>query len=386
MPSRLRRCDGKPAVAHEKGVEHLRGITGGRQARSTGAGLHPRGRSGATTDSSGMSHLPDPSPVFESYWRFAAERQAMYERRLSGAPAPWTNNAVLGSFRFTNVFRASDRVSQYLIRDVIYGGESSPDEILFRVLLFRFFNKIGTWELLERELGPLVLATFDPGRADIVLSRARARGCRIYSNAYIVPPVPGWRTPKHTGHVRLAVDLSCERFADRIRSSGSLEKLFLLLRGVPGLGDFLAYQFAIDICYSQVVEHDENEFVVAGPGALDGLSKVFPGMDLRRAAEVIRALTEDQDRWFQQFGLSFSGLFGRRLHQIDVQNLFCEISKYARVAHPDYPGIAGRTRIKQRFEALGPLPAPFFPPKWGLQVPASPPAAAVPQGDQLALV
>lgn len=333
-----------------------------------------------------MSCLPDPSPVFESYWRFAAERQAMYERRLCGAPAPWTEDAILRSFRFTNVFRASDRVSQYLIREVIYRNDPSPNEIVFRVLLFRFFNKIETWELLEHELGPVTLETFDPDRADDVLSRARAHGRRIYSNAYIVPPVPGWRTPKHAGHLRLAVDLAEEGFADRVRSSGGLEELFLLLRSVPGLGDFLAYQFAVDVCYSPVVDHDEDEFVVAGPGALDGLSKVFPGMDLRRAAEVIRALTEEQDRWFEHFGFAFSGLFGRRLHLIDVQNLFCEISKYARVAHPEFPGVAGRTRIKQTFTALGPLPAPFFPPKWDLRVLASSSEAAVSRGENPVLV
>ncbi len=334
-----------------------------------------------------MSCPPKASRVFESYWRFAAERQKIYEWRLRGTPEPWTEDTILGSFRFTNVFRASDRVSQYLIRDVIYRGDVSPDEILFRVLLFRFFNKIETWELLERELGPLALATFDPARADIALTRARARGCRIYSNAYIVPPVPGWRTPKHAGHVWLAVELASKGLADHVHSSGGLEELFLLLRGVPGLGNFLAYQLAVDVCYSPVVDHDENEFVVAGPGALDGLSKVFPGMELHHAANVIRALTEEQEHWFERFGLSFSGLFGRRLHLIDVQNLFCEISKYARVAHPEYPGVSGRTRIKQTFKASGPLPAPFFPPKWGLCVPVAPSAEAdLPPGGRLGFV
>lgn len=315
--------------------------------------------------------LPSPSPVFESYWRFAAERQAMYERRLSGLAAPWTDDAVLRSFRFTNVFRASDRVSQYLIRNVIYQGDQSPDEVLFRILLFKLFNKIETWELLEREFGTLSLTTFDPSRVDVMLSRARAQGCRIYSNAYIIPSVPGWRTPKHAGHLRLAVALAEQGFTERVRSSGNLQELFILLRGVPGLGDFLAYQFAIDVCYSAVVDHAEDEFVIAGPGALDGLSKVFPGLDLRRAGQVIRQLTNEQEQWFDAFGLSFSGLFGRRLHLIDVQNLFCEISKYARVVHPEFLGVAGRTRIKQTFRPFGPLPAPFFPPKWGLLVPDS---------------
>jgi hypothetical protein len=318
-----------------------------------------------------VAGLPDPSPVFETYWRFAAERQAIYERRLHGVPAPWTDDAILGSFRFTNVFRASDRVSQYLIRELIYRRDPAPPEVMFRILLFRFFNRIETWELLEHELGAIALGSFDPATAGAVLASARTRGARIYSNAYIVPPLPGTQSPKHTGHLRLAVDLVEAGLAHRVGASGGLEELFLLLRTTPGLGNFLAYQLAVDICYSPLVGHDENEFVVAGPGALDGLAKVFPRMDLRQAADVIRALTEDQDHWFEHFGLRFSGLFGRRLHLIDVQNLMCEISKYARVAHPEYPGVAGRTRIKQTFREFGPLPAPYFPPKWGVELPAA---------------
>lgn len=318
-----------------------------------------------------MTRLPDTSPVFESYWRFAAERHAMYERRLSGQASPWTDDPILRSFRFTNAFRAADRVSQFLIREVIYEGDPSADETVFRILLFKFFNKIDTWEYLERELGPVTIGTFDPCRADALLTRARSAGRRVYSNAYIIPPLPGRASPKHAGHLQLALELAEAGFADQVRSTGGLAELFALLRGIPGLGDFLAYQFAIDLAYSTVVDHDEDDFVMAGPGALDGLSKVFPGMDLRRAADVIRTMTDEQDHWFEHFGLTFAGLFGRRLHLIDVQNLFCEISKYARVAHPEFAGVAGRTRIKQVFRAAGAIAEPWFPPKWQLRFPAT---------------
>ena len=33
-----------------------------------------------------------------------------------------------------------------------------------------------------------------------------------------------------------------------------------------------------------------------------------------------------------------------------MQNLFCEIDKYARVAYPQFSGLDGRSRIKQRFQ------------------------------------
>src|SRR3546814_5759951 len=93
--------------------------------------------------------------VYDSYWRFAAERQRIFYRRALGSPWPWTDNPVMAVFKFTNAYRASDRVSQYLIRHVIYRGDlpASIDEVVFRILLFKLFNKIETWEKLEGALG-----------------------------------------------------------------------------------------------------------------------------------------------------------------------------------------------------------------------------------------
>jgi 5-hmdU DNA kinase, helical domain len=70
-----------------------------------------------------------PTVVFDTYWRFAVERQNVFFRRIRGDPAPWTTDQVLRVHKFTNAYRASDRVSQYLIRHVIYTGDHSPREI-----------------------------------------------------------------------------------------------------------------------------------------------------------------------------------------------------------------------------------------------------------------
>jgi hypothetical protein len=50
-----------------------------------------------------------PSKVFDTYWRFAAERQEIFFRRIAGAPPPWTADPILREFKFTNAYRASDR-------------------------------------------------------------------------------------------------------------------------------------------------------------------------------------------------------------------------------------------------------------------------------------
>ena len=73
-----------------------------------------------------------------------------------------------------------------------------------------------------------------------------------------------------------------------------------------------------------------------------------------------------QAREFERLGLSFETLWGRALQLIDCQNLFCEVDKYSRVAHPDVVGRTGRTRIKQRFEENAELIEYWYPPKWGL--------------------
>ncbi|MGH3405134.1 MAG: nucleotide kinase domain-containing protein [Streptosporangiaceae bacterium] len=309
-----------------------------------------------------------PTPVFATFWRFAAERQAVYQARLAGQPGPWTSDPVLAAHRFTNCYRAADRVSQYLIRHVSYAGSQQPEEVIFRILLFKFFNRPSTWQLLAAAAaaGEVTWAGFDPGRCDRVLSEAFAAGQRLYSAAYIVPPPAMGAVRKHTNHLRLIAAMMDGGIAGRILAAGSLEEVYRILRACPAIGDFLAYQLSIDLNYSAVVNHDEMEFVVPGPGARDGIAKCFGPAGGGIEAEIIRHAADEQDRYFGLLGLRFDGLPGRPMQLIDVQNWFCETSKYARVTHPGVTGPSGRSRIKQRFSpAAGPVTA-WFPPKWSL--------------------
>jgi hypothetical protein len=125
------------------------------------------------------------TPVYDTYWRFAAERQEIFFRRLAGEPAPWTANPVMQRHKFTNSYRASDRVSQFLIRNVIYRDDLPSDarEVVFRVVLFKLFNRIDTWRLLEKEIGPITLPEYKYERYDAVLTAALTAGRRIYSAA-----------------------------------------------------------------------------------------------------------------------------------------------------------------------------------------------------------
>lgn len=314
------------------------------------------------------------SDVLASYWKLAAERQRVYHARLAGEPEPWTHDEIVSHYRFTNAYRAADRVSQDLIH-VIYTGSQDPDDVLLRILLYRFFNKPETWQAIEGTLGEVTAAAFDARACGAILDQALAQGDRIYSAAYIVPPPPFGHQRKHRNHLALIEIMISGGLGQSLQEAASLQDVFHLLLAYPSLGPFLAFQLTIDLNYSTLIDFDEDDFVVAGPGALSGLTKCFPDAREIPASDLIRWMVDTQEDQLAHYELDFQDLFGRRLKLIDCQNLFCETDKYARVAHPEVAGVGNRTRIKQQFTANGPLEAPRFPPKWGLE-PMPPRAAA----------
>ncbi|YCI07150.1 putative DNA base hypermodification protein (plasmid) [Ensifer sp. D2-11] len=308
--------------------------------------------------------------VYESYWRFAAERQHIFFKRAKRMPQPWTRNSVLSTYKFTNAYRASDRVSQYLIRNVIYRDDlpSSNAEIFFRIILFKLFNKIETWKLLEAELGAVAYSEYNFELYCDVLGRAMQRGETIYSAAYIMPPgSSAFGYPaKHQNHLRLLEEMMKDQLPIKMQDASSMQSAFELFRAYPTIGDFLAYQFATDINYSTITNFSEMDFVIPGPGARDGLRKCFVDFGGLNEPELIRFVADKQEEEFERLGINFPSLWGRRLQLIDCQNLFCEIDKFSRVAHPEIAGRTGRTRIKQKFsQASEPIDF-FYPPKWGL--------------------
>ena len=306
--------------------------------------------------------------AYDAWWWFAYERQRIYYRRLDGKPAPWTLDRTLTDYRFTNTYRAADRVSQFLIRDVIYRHDlpQTPNEVVFRVLLFKLFNRIDTWEALTSALGVVALADDPFQRIDEVLTAEIEAGRRIYSAAYIMPTSRSSTGRKHQAHLALLRQMMADQLGDRLAGTTSMQAGFDLLRAYPMIGDFLAYQFITDINYSNVVNYPEDQFVAAGPGAREGLRKCFADSGGRSDEDLIQMMMERQDDEFARLGLDFRDLFGRPLQLIDCQNLFCELSKYARVRFPALTPPGGRARIKQKYQPAGTIERPFFPPKWGI--------------------
>lgn len=311
---------------------------------------------------------PKPSALYDVYWRFAAERQAVFNRRRRGGSGPWTTDPILRVYKFTNAYRISDRVSQFLLSDVIISGSQSPREVFFRTLLFKFFNRIDTWEFLRKSLGVISLKAADFPYLERALSVAFEKGQKIYSAAYIMPS--GGRNSnfgrKHQMHLALLKKMLDQSLPERIEECKSMRSAFAQLRAFPTIGDFLAYQYVTDLNYGPLIDFSEMEFVCPGPGAREGLRKCFVDFGDYDEPGLIEYVALRQDEEFARLGLVFERLGNRPLQLIDCQNLFCEVAKYTRVSHPEVlVGGNGRKRIKQRFKPNHSPIKFLFPPKWG---------------------
>jgi hypothetical protein len=312
---------------------------------------------------------PRPRPqVFDIYWKFAYERQRVFESRVSGAPGPWTADPILQEYKFCNVYRAADRVSQYLIREICYSGDASTvEDRVFQIVAFRTFSNTQTWDDLVRLLGHNpTIRDLESGAFGDALNHIRAARKRLYTGAFILCATDAYgRKVKHLNHVELFKDMFLNgRLAEKIMESRSLRDVYDLLHGFPLMGDFMSYQTAIDLNYSDIINFSENDFTQPGPGALRGIKKVFSDVGRMTPSDVVMWMVENQEQEFERLELDFRGLWGRPIQAIDAQNLFCETDKYCREAVPALT--SARSRIKSRFKPAEEPMRLFFPPKWGI--------------------
>lgn len=296
--------------------------------------------------------------VFDTYWYFARERHRIYESRLRGESAPWTDDPILQKHRFCNTFRAADRVTQDVIHITNYMPDSSGtvEDDIFRTLVFRMFNKPETFFFLDKTFGGVSLGSFSWWDWAIALDEFKESGNRIYNNAYLIPPASSYgHSRKGDATLNLIHDMVEGGVIGKIRDANSLEEIYTELLRWETFGPFISYQMATDMNF--IPEFNlPDDFVVPGIGAVRGLKKCFIGVKESCRPGIIKELKHRQ----VEFGAPT--LFGRPMGLVDIQNVFCETDKYTRGLRPG----EGR-RIKQTFKpTVGKIDIPEFPIRWGL--------------------
>lgn len=260
------------------------------------------------------------------YW--VRERQAISLKKLAGKPKPWTDDVILQNYRFTNVRRMDDKVSQWLLHHWYEPYKDHPNMVP-AVALARFFN-------LPATLEPLTRFVFQEGHKPdwgSIKRNLRAMKVRgpIFNAAYMVRGNDG------KDKIDSVIDYNVRPLADDppVIDTDLMEVSWNNLHCRYGFGSFMAGQVVADLRWALTGEWlDRKVWAPMGPGSRRGINRIHN-----------RSISGSLSQ--KQFMEELRQLVGQcqpvpGLEMIDWQNCLCEYDKYSRV-------LLGEGRPKQQY-------------------------------------
>lgn len=305
------------------------------------------------------------------FFRYAREREAIRHRRHEEKiPRPWTQDAILGAFRFCNVYREDDATTAWFRKWVRDPLRSSP-EVLLATVLFRWFNRSTTGDAIFRQLGD-----FTDGRGSIRTSweqflldgrtesirtvvRSHCGGGPYVTGSYIIKTVDGmnkldgvlwafdkFATRAETGQfvtedgMLAGKRMGWREYAELMLSrpgAVSLEMVWDWLRRALYLGDFMAYEIVTDLRHTDLLSRAPDIYTWAnpGPGAMRGLNRLHE-RDLSYTQKKHMFVCEMRQilDWVSDESCEAHYMWprrdGQRVEMRDIEHTLCEFDKYER--------------------------------------------------------
>lgn len=282
-------------------------------------------------------------PRIDDLFNFIKARHSIYEKRTKGLEKPWTHDPILQSYRFCNVYRELDTVTQWIKNNWRDPLNKQPD-LWLAMTVARLVNWPETLgelyqpRLLPESLGP---TNWDPVRFVEILESRKNRREKVFTGAYIV----------HAGRGGKAEYLACEVLTpmwdrrEQLRPTkvDTLESYHAKLMTCKDLGSFMAGQIVCDMKYAKGCPLSKSKdwwsWAAEGPGSKRGLNLVLnrtskkPGDDRRnldskfQSGEFLQLLQEIQN----EINVEMHNIGWTALHAQDLQNCLCEFYKYERV-------------------------------------------------------
>lgn len=277
--------------------------------------------------------IADPT---ERFFAFIQERHSISLKKARGEPKPWTEDSILQSYRFCNVYRERDSVTIWIRENWREPHADDPD-LWFAMVVARFINLPETLA----EIGYPV--PWDPEKFRVAAAKRAKAKVPVYNAAYMTRSAPGSKIDYHIDHVFDPLWVARERL--RPRPGDSLNSYHMLLGQFHGLGSFMTAQVIADLKYAQPLASavDWSSFAASGPGSRRGLNRV-----LGRAVDS----PWREDEWRGALGRlrvvvqpMFAATGTEMVHNQDLQNCLCEWDKWERMR-------LGQGRPKQLYKGV----------------------------------
>lgn len=256
------------------------------------------------------------------FWHYINQRHQIYLNRQAGLPKPWTDDVILQSWKFCNVFRQLDKTSAWMIEHVIEPHiEDSPGRLLFNIFLFRAFNLIETYQALDWQ------HYWNEERAKDLLYWRASTEQKLFSSAYMIRGYEGKPKYESVSETLSKIWEHKSLLSEYIMENNSLQDTVEIIvdNKYWGWGPFTSYQVALDLTYTPLLEEAEdiNTWCHFGPGALKGLKALFP--------EATHKDYLPSAIWLLKESPKFLGAHVPALTLQDVEFCLCELQKYLRI-------------------------------------------------------
>jgi hypothetical protein len=292
--------------------------------------------------------------ALQTLYYFINERYQMRNKKdLQRLPAPWTDDPILATYRFTNVRREHDKTSAYLLQQLKLNDISSYSEKIQNIIAFRMFNKIETYEAMEGWV--CFDQTYGVERVQAQLRAHTPSDGTYFTNAFLCSGMKRllnstYQHKADTTHERVLIAALNPAVPALIQKAKTPQRVILILKKIPGVGDFLAYQMFVDLTYLPEFPFSENEFVMCGPGCKRGLEYLYDDWGGLTPEELMFQLRDNINVLFKRYidpDWNPRKLFtdlpveDRTLNVMCLENCMCELHKYIKVSRGE-----GRPRNK----------------------------------------
>lgn len=262
------------------------------------------------------------STALDNLVDFIAERHAIYEAKEEGKPKPWTEDQILQSYRFCNVYRELDTVTKWIADEWRIPNCNDPD-LWFAMAVARWVN----WPDTLNEIGYPV--PWDPDHFVERIYSRRDRGLKIWTGAYMIGTQGNAKDKPLFIAENVLGPLWDRREELRPKRGMTLEEFARPIINTKNQGTFMVGQIVADIKYAGHLLGAEDwwTWAVSGPGSRRGLNRVlgrelkkgWNDKDFKKEIGVLRdAVNDNLPPWMQE------------LHAQDLQNCLCEFDKYER--------------------------------------------------------
>ena len=249
----------------------------------------------------------------ESFFDYCKEREAVREKRESGAPFPWSDNLILQKGRFLNVFREDDKVSKSIIRFADPAKDNLP--LLVQTLFFsRWCNRQSTIDQL----------TIDDLHNPIDL-KEKLIDLKQWENYTAYPVEDSYWGEKLYSRINAATEKfynKKEELAEVIlNSNGNVTTATKNVNQIFKMNnDFPIFMALIDIAWFREDVIPITTDVPTGIGAEPYLNRLQKFLGLKNHQDVALKMIELQEEYWPEAK--------RKFYPIDIEYQSCECRKY----------------------------------------------------------